>query len=109
MPRPPARFLIWSGLYALFLAIVGGGCWFVYMSVTSGLRAETNLHSSFFALQLVERFVSEKGQWPRSWAELERVAMPEARFGRKWPAASPEHIRGNFSDRLQFKKGPACF
>ncbi len=98
MPRPPARFLTWSGLYLLFLAIVGCGCWFVYMSFTIGRQAETNLQSAFFALELVERFVSEKGRWLRSWAQLEGVPMPEGRFGRKWPAASPDLQKRIFID-----------
>src|SRR5262249_44035197 len=53
-------------------------------------EAENNLHFTFFALQLVERFVSERGRWPCSWGELAGVPMREGPLGREWPAASPE-------------------
>jgi len=53
-------------------------------------RAKANAYYAFFAIQLVERFVSEKGRWPRSWSELEGVPMHEGPFGLEWPACSPE-------------------
>src|SRR5262245_9164989 len=56
--------------------------------IPDALEAKTNMHYALFALQLVERFVSERGRWPRSWSELEGVPMREGPFGRKWPAAS---------------------
>jgi hypothetical protein len=58
--------------------------------VSISIEAETNLHFTRFANQLVERFVSDTGRWPRSWGELEGVPMPECPFDREWPTASPE-------------------
>ena len=54
------------------------------------LEAEKTLHATLFSVQLLERFVSERGRWPRSWSELEAVSMPEGLYGQKWPTASPE-------------------
>jgi len=53
-------------------------------------RAKINAGYAFFSLQLVERFVSEKGRWPHSWGQLEGVPMPVGPFGQEWPACSPE-------------------
>ena len=61
-------------------------------------RAKTNAYYAFFAIQLVERFVSEKGRWPHSWGELEGVPMPGGPFGLEWPASSPEVRRRIFID-----------
>jgi hypothetical protein len=60
--------------------------------------AKTNAYYAFFAIQLVERFVSEKGRWPHSWGELEGVPMHEGPFGLEWPACSPEVRRRIFID-----------
>ena len=63
------------------------------------LEARTNLQFSIFTLQLVERFVSERGRWPRAWSDLDGVPMREGPFGRKWPAASTDlqrHISIDF-------------
>jgi hypothetical protein len=76
--------------WGLMLAIIGLGTWLVYQGVSAPLQAETNLHYSHFALQLVERFVTQKGRWPQTWAELENVEMREGPLGREWPAASAE-------------------
>jgi hypothetical protein len=70
----------------LVLAFVGSAIWLVYQGVSASLQAEANLHYSHFALQLVERFVREKGRWPRSWAELKGVEMPDGPFGQAGPA-----------------------
>jgi hypothetical protein len=75
---------------AVLLATIASGGWLLYRGVSISLEAETNLHFSRFALQLVERFVSDTGRWPRSWGELEGVTMHEGPLGREWPAASPE-------------------
>jgi hypothetical protein len=74
----------------LMLALVGSVIWLVYQGVSASLQAETNLHYSHFALQLVERFVTEKGRWPRSWAELKGVEMPDGPFGQEGKAISDE-------------------
>src|SRR5581483_11799092 len=54
------------------------------------LQAERNLHATHFTMLLVERFVAEKGGWPRSWDELEQTPFDGDLFGRGWPAVSPE-------------------
>ena len=65
----------------------------MYQCVTASLQAESNLHASLFALQLVERFVTQEGRWPRSWTELEAVKMPDDTSGRQWPADSVQMQR----------------
>jgi hypothetical protein len=74
----------------LMLAFVGSAIWLVYQGVSASLQAEANLHYSHFALKLVERFVREKGRWPRTWAELKGVEMPDGPFGQEGPAISDE-------------------
>jgi hypothetical protein len=69
------------------------GIWLVYQGVSASFQAESNLHYSHFVLQLVERFVTQEGRWPRSWAELEGVDMRDAPLGREWPATSAEMQR----------------
>jgi hypothetical protein len=73
----------------LIITVSGLGIWRIYQGISTSLQAETNLHYSFFALQLVESFVTEKGRWPRSWSELEGVEIPDDP-GRRWPAVSAE-------------------
>jgi hypothetical protein len=72
------------------IVVSGSGIWLVSQAVSASLQAETNLHYSLFALQLVERFVTQKGRWPRSWIELEAVEMRDDPPGRQWPGASAE-------------------
>jgi hypothetical protein len=48
----------------------------VYVGASTSLRAEKNLHSTEFAIRLVDQFVFEKGRWPRSWQELEQLRFP---------------------------------
>ncbi len=79
-----------GALAALVLAAVGVGGWTVYRCVAVSLQAERKLHAARFAVRLVERFVAEKGRWPRSWGELEQLPFDGDLFGRGWPAASPE-------------------
>jgi hypothetical protein len=87
--RPPRRWFI-ACCCGLIVAISGLGIWLVYRAASEALQAETNLHYSLFALQLVERFVTQKGRWPRSWAELDGVEMPDGPLGIQWPGASGE-------------------
>jgi hypothetical protein len=66
------------------------GAWLVYRGVSTSLQAEANLHYSLDALQIVERFVTQNGRWPRSWAELESVDMRDGQFDRDWPRVSAD-------------------
>src|SRR5579883_1065199 len=90
MRPPPMRLMVRYGLLALLLATMSSGAWLLYRCVSTSIEAETNLQFTLFALQLVERFVSQTGRWPHSWGELEGVPMREGPFGRDWPTASPE-------------------
>ena len=53
-PKPPVRPS----------RIASSVVWFVYQCMSVSFQAETNLQYSLFALQLVERFVTEKGASP---------------------------------------------
>jgi hypothetical protein len=90
MQRSPVRFTVRRGLVALLLAIIGLGGWVLYRGVSASLEAERNLHATLFTIRLVERFVSERGRWPRSWDELEAMSIRDDLFGQQWPAVSPE-------------------
>ena len=59
-------------------------------AVSASLRAENNLHYSLLALQLVERYVTQKGRWPRGWTELEGVEMRDGPLGGQWAGVSVE-------------------
>jgi len=62
-----------------------------YYGVLPSLQAERTLHATLFAVRLLERFVSERGRWPRSWGELEGVSMDDDRWlGEAWPASAAE-------------------
>lgn len=87
-PVRPSRIWFTALACGLVFAMASLGVWFVYLSMSVSFQAETNLHYSRFALQLVERFVTEKGRWPRSWAELENLDMPNGPLGGEWPAFS---------------------
>ena len=66
------------------------GAWLVYRVVSTSLQAEANLHYSLDALQIVERFVTQNGRWPRGWAELEGVDMRDGRIDQDWPRVSAD-------------------
>ena len=42
----------------------------IYHAASVSIQAENTLHVTQFAIRLVDRFVSERGRWPRSWGEL---------------------------------------
>ena len=90
--RPPGALFI-ACFCGLVFAMAGLGIWLVYQCVSASLQAESNLHYSHDALQLVERFVAQQERWPRSWAELEGVDMRDSRFGAEWPAVFAEMQR----------------
>ncbi len=87
-----------STLIALILTLIGAGAAIIYHAASVAIQAENNLHATLFAIRLVDRFVSERGRWPRSWAELEGVSIGEGWLGKEWPAASPELQRRVFID-----------
>ena len=74
----------------LFIAVSGLGIWLVYRSASEALQAENNLHYSLLALQLVERYVTQTGRWPRGWTELEGLEMRDGPLGGQWPGNSAE-------------------
>jgi hypothetical protein len=98
--------LLWQVPVAVLLVAVAYAGWKVYRGVSVSLQAEENLHATLFTVQLVERFVAQHGRWPRSWGELEALAVrgdapaPQpgqvgavcigGSHGYDWPAASPE-------------------
>jgi hypothetical protein len=44
--------------------------------VRRAIHAEQSLHATLFAIRLVDQFVHDKGHWPRSWDELQRLPFP---------------------------------
>lgn len=108
MPTPTrsiSRKILFGILAAGVLLLIAAVAWLSY-GVHVSLDAERNLHATLFSISLVERFVATTGRWPRSWEELEQVAVSDAapeplandttalRIGRAhgydWPASSPE-------------------
>lgn len=99
-----------TALLVLTVVIVS---WLSYGLYVAG-QAERNLHATLFTISLVERFVATSGRWPRSWEELEQVAISNAApdpltnettalriggaHGYDWPAASSEIQRRVFVD-----------
>jgi hypothetical protein len=79
---PGARFI--GCLYVLVVVMGSLGAWLVYRVVSTAAHAEANLHYSLEALEIVERFVTQNGRWPRSWAELEGVDMRDGGIDRDW-------------------------
>jgi hypothetical protein len=78
LPHNRRSWLRCLGLSALVLVVaaIGVGGWMVYVGVSTSLRAEENLHATLFTIRLVEQFVHDKGRWPTSWDELERLQFP---------------------------------
>jgi len=70
------------------IALAGG--FLGFRGAMLSLEAEKTLHATLFSVRLLERFVIERGRWPKSWSELEAVSIPEGLFGQKWPTASKE-------------------
>jgi hypothetical protein len=81
--QPPGAWFI-AVCCGLMIAVSGSGIWLICQGVSASLQAESNLHYSLFALQLVERFVIREARWPRSWAELEGVDMRDGPLGPEW-------------------------
>lgn len=50
-------------------------CWSAFRAARDAWDAELNLHATLFTIRLVEEFVHEKGRWPVSWEELERLTV----------------------------------
>jgi hypothetical protein len=105
-PRwPPSRVLRWAAVAVLLVALAASGGAFFH-SVYRAAQAERDLHLTLFVIRLVERFVTDRGHWPRSWEELEGLAAGSdpphphdagagdrasgVQSGYDWPAATPE-------------------
>jgi hypothetical protein len=72
-------------LVVFLFAAIGIGVWSIYSVAAKALQAERTLHATLFSIRLVDQFVSEQNRWPRSWGELESLAMPsDEKY--KWPA-----------------------
>jgi hypothetical protein len=108
------RKTIWRIFGVSLLLLLLGGGWFIYYIVTTSLESEENLHATLFTIRLVDQFVSKRGRWPRSWAELEAMKMrnepPSSALGETdviriggahgydWPAVSAEMQKRVFID-----------
>ena len=108
MTRDPAlidetkRWPRYAAVTVLVVLMIGMGIggWMVYFGISTSLQAERNLHATRFAICLVDQFVHDKGQWPKSWHELEKLKFPRAtpsplnvrlassQYAYKWPAAA---------------------
>lgn len=78
---PVAKQRTWRSYigFALVTLVVLGllvGAWALYSAISMSLQAEENLHTTLFAIRLVEQFVHEHGRWPQSWNELEKMTFP---------------------------------
>src|SRR5262249_24801914 len=77
-------------LLVLLLAALALGGWMVYHGISTSVTAEKNLHATILAVIVVERFVEERGRWPRSWEELEGLKGTDHRNGYVWPKSAAE-------------------
>ena len=100
----PQKILLGFLTALLFLAVTVVS-WLSYGLYVAG-QAERNLHATLFSISLVERFVATNSRWPRSWQDLEQVAIPSTApdpllnettalriggaHGYDWPTDSPE-------------------
>jgi hypothetical protein len=60
----------WTLRRTIAVALIGGVCWMAYRSVTDSLEAERNYQATRHTVDLVGRFLAERGHWPGSWEEL---------------------------------------
>jgi hypothetical protein len=74
----------------LVLAAAVFGAWCAYRGISISLQAEQTLHATTFAVRLVEQFVAERGRWPASWDELERMSFDGELHGKTWPTVLSE-------------------
>jgi hypothetical protein len=105
------RRFVGTSLLTLLVVGLGVGAWMLYLGVSISLRAEENLHATEFAIRLVDQFVYDKGRWPRSWQELERLRFPGTRPSplnsslRGWPTDWPSGLQERVS--IDFQADPA--
>ena len=98
MRWPRVRFTMQQMIGAMAILAVAATLWRL---VADADARERNLHATLFTLRLVERFVSEHGHWPRSWGELEGLAIADGPLDSPgWPACSAE-VRSRVTVDLQ--------
>src|SRR5436305_3355821 len=56
-----------AGIGATAIAVMLVKC------ITRSLRAEGHLQATLFTIDLIDQYVADNGDWPRSWSDLERV------------------------------------
>jgi hypothetical protein len=91
------RYVGWT-LLVLVITAIGIGGWMLYAGISVSLQAEVNLHAMQFPICLVDQFVYEKGRWPQSWQELERMPFPSKK-------PSPMQLRLGAHDTAPFDWG----
>jgi hypothetical protein len=67
------RWLIGSIVLAVLLVV----SWFVCKPIYLGYSAERDYSLTLFVLKLIEDYVTEHGEWPKSWHDLEQVKRTE--------------------------------
>lgn len=70
------RFVIIGAVPVLLIVL-----WIACCGVSTSLTAERSLHANLLVVDLVRQYVVDhKGEWPRSWQDLERLpGWPEAK------------------------------
>ena len=88
MRWPRVRFSMRQMIGTIAILTVAATLWRL---VADADARERNLHATTFTIRLVDRFVSERGHWPRSWGELEGLATADGVLDNPgWPACSAE-------------------
>ena len=78
--------LIRCGIAALAL-VVCGVVWMLYTAYSVSIHAEYALHAVNLTTVVVDRYVEREGKWPRSWDDLNTIAID--RWGMySWPQDS---------------------
>ncbi len=69
--RRALRYIAYSVAGVAATVVVGIAAWLIYVAYYA-LEAENHLIAMSIALEAVDQFVRDTGDWPRSWADLER-------------------------------------
>jgi hypothetical protein len=77
--RRARKFIV---LFALALLLTG--LWFAYTATQMAIASERDYLWTRAMFQLVEGYVAERGEWPKSWHDLEQVKVE----GWRWPEDS---------------------
>jgi hypothetical protein len=74
--RQSRHFRAWIATAAILMAIVAIGYWFRWFSDRIAHR-ENALAALRIALEIVRQYVEVRGEWPKSWDDLESFSPPE--------------------------------